>query len=92
MDTRREETGRTSYRGVMHRESLLLEPNLTVTEQNLTDRTRYIQRKGVFNAAELERLRREAAPEVEPVSTEHNAVVMQQMRERLSRSAFGCDR
>ncbi|CAH2097036.1 unnamed protein product [Euphydryas editha] len=62
----------------MHREFLLLEPNITVTEQNLADRARYIQRKGVFNAAELERLRREAAPEVEPVSTEHNAVVMQQ--------------
>ncbi|CAH2108782.1 unnamed protein product [Euphydryas editha] len=72
------ETGRTGYRAVMHREFLLLEPNLTVTEQNLADRARYIQRKGVFNAAELERLRREAAPEVEPVSTEHNAVVTQQ--------------
>ncbi|CAH2094526.1 unnamed protein product [Euphydryas editha] len=72
------ETGRTGYRAVMHREFLLLEPNLTVTEQNLADRARYIQRKGVFNAAELERIRREAAPEVESVSTEQNAVITQQ--------------
>nr|XP_034831559.1 uncharacterized protein LOC117988518 [Maniola hyperantus] len=64
------ETGRTGYRAAMYREFLLLEPNLTVTEQNLADRARYIQRSNIFNAAELERLRREAVPEVSAPVTE----------------------
>ncbi|XP_069356456.1 uncharacterized protein [Maniola hyperantus] len=64
------ETGRTGYRAAMYREFLLLEPNLTVTEQNLADRARYIQRSNIFNATELERLRREAVPEVSAPTTE----------------------
>ncbi|XP_045762969.1 uncharacterized protein LOC123865781 [Maniola jurtina] len=64
------ETGRTGYRAAMYREFLLLEPNLTVTEQNLADRARYIQRSNIFNATELERLRREAVPEVSAPTAE----------------------
>ncbi|CAH2210486.1 jg648 [Pararge aegeria aegeria] len=51
------ETGRTGYRAVMYPEFLLVDPNLTFTEQNLADRARYIQRSNIFNATELERLR-----------------------------------
>ncbi|CAG5051957.1 unnamed protein product [Parnassius apollo] len=39
-----------------------LEPSLSVTEQNLADRVRYILRSKIFGDAELERLRREAVP------------------------------
>ncbi|CAH2090465.1 unnamed protein product [Euphydryas editha] len=39
---RRGGTGEIGYRAVMHREFLLLEPNLTVTEQILADRVQYI--------------------------------------------------
>ncbi|CAG4957868.1 unnamed protein product [Parnassius apollo] len=39
-----------------------LEPSLTVTEQNLADRVRYILRSNIFDVAELERLRRETVP------------------------------
>ncbi|XP_052744244.1 uncharacterized protein LOC128199309 [Bicyclus anynana] len=64
------ETGRTGYRAAMYCEFLLLEPHLTVTEQNLADRARFIQRSNIFNATELERLRREAVPEVPTSSAE----------------------
>ncbi|CAG5037857.1 unnamed protein product [Parnassius apollo] len=46
----------------MHRLFAVLEPSLTVTEQNLADRVRYILRSNIFDVAELERLRREAVP------------------------------
>ncbi|CAG4932126.1 unnamed protein product [Parnassius apollo] len=46
----------------MHRFFAELEPFLSVTEQNLTDRNRYILRSNIFGDAELERLRREAVP------------------------------
>ncbi|CAG5020133.1 unnamed protein product [Parnassius apollo] len=39
-----------------------LEPSVSVTEQNLADRVRYILRSNIFGDAELERLRREAVP------------------------------
>ncbi|CAG4967826.1 unnamed protein product [Parnassius apollo] len=39
-----------------------LEPYVTVTEQNLADRVRYILRSNTFDVAELKRLRREAVP------------------------------
>ncbi|CAG5057360.1 unnamed protein product [Parnassius apollo] len=46
----------------MHRLFAELEPSVTVTEQNLADRVRYILRSNTFDVAELERLRREAVP------------------------------
>lgn len=73
-------TGATGYRAVMFREFLQLEPSLTVTEQNLADRVRYIQRSNVFSVAELEQLRREVvsvlddAPHVEDVSPQPERV------------------
>ncbi|CAG4989432.1 unnamed protein product [Parnassius apollo] len=39
-----------------------LEPSVTVTEQNLAHRVRYILRSNTFDITELERLRREAVP------------------------------
>ncbi|CAG5022644.1 unnamed protein product [Parnassius apollo] len=39
-----------------------MEPSIPVTEQNLTNRVRYIMRSKIFDDAELERLRREAIP------------------------------
>ncbi|CAG4943850.1 unnamed protein product [Parnassius apollo] len=39
-----------------------MEPSITVTEQNLADRVRYILRSNIFDVAELERLRREDVP------------------------------
>ncbi|CAG5035215.1 unnamed protein product [Parnassius apollo] len=39
-----------------------LEPSISVSEQNLADRVRYIMRSNIFDVAELERLRREAVP------------------------------
>ncbi|CAG5012079.1 unnamed protein product [Parnassius apollo] len=44
----------------MHRLFAKLEPSITVTEQNLADRVRYILRSIIFDVAELEQLRREA--------------------------------
>ncbi|CAG5052275.1 unnamed protein product [Parnassius apollo] len=46
----------------MHRHFAELELSITVTEQNLADRVRYILRSNIFDVAELERLRREAVP------------------------------
>ncbi|CAG4995084.1 unnamed protein product [Parnassius apollo] len=46
----------------MHRLFAELEPSITVTDQNLADRVRYILRSNIFDVAELERLRREAVP------------------------------
>ncbi|CAG4954928.1 unnamed protein product [Parnassius apollo] len=46
-----------------------LEPSVTVTEQNLADRVRYILRSNTFDVTEIERLRREAVP-----SSAENAV------------------
>ncbi|CAG4958982.1 unnamed protein product [Parnassius apollo] len=39
-----------------------LEPSLSVTEQKLADRVRYILRSNIFGDAELDRLRRDAVP------------------------------
>ncbi|CAG5042444.1 unnamed protein product [Parnassius apollo] len=44
----------------MYRLFAELEPSLTVTEQNLPDRARYILHSNIFDVAELEGLRREA--------------------------------
>ncbi|CAG5057622.1 unnamed protein product [Parnassius apollo] len=44
----------------MHRFFAELKPSLSVTEQNLADRVRYILRSNIFGDVELERLRREA--------------------------------
>ncbi|CAG4998062.1 unnamed protein product [Parnassius apollo] len=44
----------------MHRFFAELESSLSVTEQNLADRVRYILRSNIFGDAELERLRCEA--------------------------------
>ncbi|CAG4936283.1 unnamed protein product [Parnassius apollo] len=46
-------------------------PSLTVSEQNLADRVRYILRSNIFDVAELERLRREAVP-----SSDENATAV----------------
>ncbi|CAG5028255.1 unnamed protein product [Parnassius apollo] len=46
----------------MHRLFAELEPSVTVTEQNLADRVRYILRSNTFDVTELKRLRREAVP------------------------------
>ncbi|CAG5039060.1 unnamed protein product [Parnassius apollo] len=56
------ETGGFAYRARMHRLFSELEPSVTVTEQNLADRVRYILRSNTFDVIELERLRREAVP------------------------------
>ncbi|CAG4959672.1 unnamed protein product [Parnassius apollo] len=50
-----------------------LEPSLSVTEQNLADRVRYILRSNIFGDAELERLRREAIPSSNGNATAGNA-------------------
>ncbi|CAG5045246.1 unnamed protein product [Parnassius apollo] len=39
-----------------------LEPSISVTEQNLADRVRYIMRSKIFDDAELEQIRRAAIP------------------------------
>ncbi|CAG5051861.1 unnamed protein product [Parnassius apollo] len=57
-----EETGCLAYRARMHRFFAELEPSLSVTEQNLADRVRYILRSNIFGGAKLERLRCEAVP------------------------------
>ncbi|CAG4967973.1 unnamed protein product [Parnassius apollo] len=56
------ETGGFAYWARMHRLFAELEPSVTVTEQNLADRVRYILRSNTFDVTELERLRREAVP------------------------------
>ncbi|CAG4945683.1 unnamed protein product [Parnassius apollo] len=43
-----EETGRLVYWARMHRFFAELEPSVTVTEQNLADRVRYILRSNIF--------------------------------------------
>ncbi|CAG4961948.1 unnamed protein product [Parnassius apollo] len=56
------EIGGFAYRARMHRLFAELEPSVTVTEQNLADRVRYILRSNTFDVTELERLRHEAVP------------------------------
>ncbi|CAG4951038.1 unnamed protein product [Parnassius apollo] len=68
-----EETGCLAYRARMHRFFAELEPSLSVTEQNLADRVRYILRSNIFGDAELERLRREAIPSSNGNATAGNA-------------------
>ncbi|CAG5006746.1 unnamed protein product [Parnassius apollo] len=68
-----EETGCLAYRARMHRFFAELEPSLSVTEQNLADRVRYILRSNIFGDAELERLRREAVPSSDENATAGNA-------------------
>ncbi|CAG4950304.1 unnamed protein product [Parnassius apollo] len=68
-----EETGCLAYRARMHRFFAELEPSLSVTEQNLADRVRYILRSNIFGDAELERLRREAVPSSDGNATAGNA-------------------
>ncbi|CAG4956527.1 unnamed protein product [Parnassius apollo] len=58
----------------MHRLFTELEPSITVTEQNLADRVRYILRSNIFDGAELERLRREAVPSSNENDTTEGAV------------------
>ncbi|CAG4993196.1 unnamed protein product [Parnassius apollo] len=67
------ETGGLAYRARMHRLFAELEPSLTVTEQNLADRVRYILRSNIFDVAELERLRREAVPSSDENATAEDA-------------------
>ncbi|CAG4935176.1 unnamed protein product [Parnassius apollo] len=55
----------------MHRFFAELEPSLSVTEQNLADRVRYIN--NIFGDAELEPLRREAIPSSNGNATAGNA-------------------
>ncbi|CAG4957997.1 unnamed protein product [Parnassius apollo] len=64
----------------MHRFFTELEPSLSVTEQNLADRVRYILCSNIFGDAELERLRREAVPSSNGNATAGNAapIVAQQ--------------
>ncbi|CAG4931508.1 unnamed protein product [Parnassius apollo] len=57
----------------MHRLFADLELFITVTEQNLVDRVRYISRSNIFDFAELERLRREAVPSSEEYATAEDA-------------------
>ncbi|CAG4985287.1 unnamed protein product [Parnassius apollo] len=68
-----EETGCLAYRARMHRFFAELEPSLSVTEQNLADRVRYILRSNIFGDAKLERLRREAVPSSNGNATAGNA-------------------
>ncbi|CAG5003176.1 unnamed protein product [Parnassius apollo] len=68
-----EETGCLAYRARMHRLFAELEPSLTVTEQNLADRVRYILRSNIFDVAEVERLRREAVPSSDENATADDA-------------------
>ncbi|CAG4992690.1 unnamed protein product [Parnassius apollo] len=68
------ETGGLAYRARMQRLFAELEPSLTVTEQNLADRVRYILRANIFDGAELERLRREAVPSSDENATAEGAV------------------
>ncbi|CAG4938042.1 unnamed protein product [Parnassius apollo] len=68
-----EETGCLAYRARMHRFFAELEPSLSVTEQNLAERVRYILRSNIFGDAELERLRREAIPSSNGIATAGNA-------------------
>ncbi|CAG4930521.1 unnamed protein product [Parnassius apollo] len=58
----------------MHRLFAELEPSITVTEQSLADRVRYILRSNIFDVAELERLRREAVPSSGENATAEDAV------------------
>ncbi|CAG5057422.1 unnamed protein product [Parnassius apollo] len=57
----------------MHRLFAELEPSITVTEQNLADRVRYITRLNIFDVTELERLRREAVPSSDENATAEDA-------------------
>ncbi|CAG5019136.1 unnamed protein product [Parnassius apollo] len=68
------EIGGFAYRARMHRRFTELEPSITVTEQNLADRVRYILRSNIFDGAELERLRREAVPSSNENDTTEGAV------------------
>ncbi|CAG5051413.1 unnamed protein product [Parnassius apollo] len=67
------EAGGLAYRARMHRLFAELEPSLTVSEQNLVDRVRYILRSNIFDVAELERLRREAVPSSDENATAEDA-------------------
>ncbi|CAG4952965.1 unnamed protein product [Parnassius apollo] len=58
----------------MHRLFAELEPSVTVTEQNLADRVRYILRSNIFDDAELERLRCEVVPSSDENVTAEYAV------------------
>ncbi|CAG5050055.1 unnamed protein product [Parnassius apollo] len=58
----------------MHHLFTELEPSITVTEQNLSDRVRYILRSNIFDGAELERLRREAVTSSNENATTEDAV------------------
>ncbi|CAG5050385.1 unnamed protein product [Parnassius apollo] len=51
-----------------------MEPSVTVTEQNLADRVRYILHSNIFDDAELVRLRREAVPLSNENATAEDAV------------------
>ncbi|CAG4979083.1 unnamed protein product [Parnassius apollo] len=68
-----EETGFLAYWARMHRFFAELEPSLSVTEQNLADRVRYILRSNIFGDVELERLPREAVPSSDGNATAGNA-------------------
>ncbi|CAG5003807.1 unnamed protein product [Parnassius apollo] len=68
------EVGGLAYWARMHRFFAELEPSLSVTEQNLADRVRYILCSNIFGDAELERLRREAVPSSNRNATAGNAV------------------
>ncbi|CAG5057386.1 unnamed protein product [Parnassius apollo] len=68
-----EETGCLAYRARMHLFFAELEPSLSVTEQNLADRVRYILRSNIFGDAELEQLRCEAVPSSDGNATAGNA-------------------
>ncbi|CAG5052058.1 unnamed protein product [Parnassius apollo] len=63
-----------AYQARMHRLFTELEPSITVTEQNVADRVRYIVRSNIFDSAELERLRREAIPLSNENATTEDAV------------------
>ncbi|CAG4987142.1 unnamed protein product [Parnassius apollo] len=75
-----EETGCLAFQARMHRFFAEPEPSLSVTEQNLADRVRYILRSNIFGYAELGRLRREAVPSSNGNATAGNAapLVVQQ--------------
>ncbi|CAG4983725.1 unnamed protein product [Parnassius apollo] len=69
-----DDTGCLAYRARMHRLFAELEPSLTVKEQNLADRVRYILPSNIYDVAELERLRREAVPSSDENATAEDAV------------------
>ncbi|CAG4985246.1 unnamed protein product [Parnassius apollo] len=88
--TKEEETENLAYRARMHRFFAELEPSLTVTERNLTDRVRYILCSNIFGDAELERLRPEAVHSSDENATTGNAAPLIAQQHAWCRGYSSC--